>query len=707
MISQIILNDNHESNLKIKPIETPLGIAINIYPAKIPINTLVDNNPNLTYIDLGDCNDKLKARYNLSSETELFILGIDSPNLSGNSAINVYNYEIYLKNGTQLEDLSVCDDSQITTSTKINDLDIINFEKAKQFSNNGYDIYDKKNKFYVDACSPANIDGNDITLEDRATYLYPNISICNPGCEYNSVNFDSQRFVCNCHINTSSSNINNNINEEKEKEDETYLEYFLSLINYKIIKCYSLFTIFENYYYNGGLYIGLIILVTSIILIFVFSYVSYNTIKIEFFKNIPTKAKLKEEYKKDDKNKIMHNLSVNSNDDIMNNSNPPRKSQKLENDNIINYVYNDNKRDNKNKITDMKSSDNNNNEHSEEKKHKHKHKHKHKKHDKTKSKDKIKSKTTIYINNNNYEKPSKNPKHKTKQNEETHINGKFDSNKPIDMIEKKTSKSTKNNGKGDIILFKKKNKDDKDGLIIDFTFSHLININEENIEKDKLNEIPYGQALRIDNRNFFQILLSVFVYKIGLLNLFCYRNPYTYFSLSSTVYLFEVLLDITMNCFLYSDDVVSEKYHNNGSLSMVTSFTLSIISNIISSIIASIVSHLTDFSELFDAIVVSVKYKKRYLENMIKFLRNIKIMLTIFYILEILLILLMTYYLFIFSTVYHYSQVSIVINYIIGATTSLAISVGLTLIISILRIASIKYHSNRMFNISRYIYDKF
>ena len=88
-----------------------------------------------------------------------------------------------------------------------------------------------------------------------------------------------------------------------------------------------------------------------------------------------------------------------------------------------------------------------------------------------------------------------------------------------------------------------------------------------------------------------------------------------------------------MNCFLYSDDVVSEKYHNNGSLSMVTSFTLSIISNIISSIIASIVSHLTDFSELFEAIVVSVKYKKRYLENMIKFLRNIKIMLTIFYIL--------------------------------------------------------------------------
>lgn len=86
----------------------------------------------------------------------------------------------------------------------------------------------------------------------------------------------------------------------------------------------------------------------------------------------------------------MHNLSVNSNDDIMNNSNPPRKSQKLENDNIINYVYNDIK----NKITDMKSSDNNNNEHSEEKKHKHKHKHK--KHDKKNQKIKLNLKQ-LYI----------------------------------------------------------------------------------------------------------------------------------------------------------------------------------------------------------------------------------------------------------------------------------------------------------------------
>ena len=58
--------------------------------------------------------------------------------------------------------------------------------------------------------------------------------------------------------------------------------------------------------------------------------------------------------------------------------------------------------------------------------------------------------------------------------------------------------------------------------------------------------------------------------KIGLLNLFCNRSPYIHLSLTISIYLFELLLDLTLNCFLYTDDVVSEKYHNNGSLSMFT-----------------------------------------------------------------------------------------------------------------------------------------
>ena len=39
--------------------------------------------------------------------------------------------------------------------------------KAYIFSENGYDIYNEADEFYVDLCSTASDNGNDITLADR------------------------------------------------------------------------------------------------------------------------------------------------------------------------------------------------------------------------------------------------------------------------------------------------------------------------------------------------------------------------------------------------------------------------------------------------------------------------------------------------------------------------------------------------------------
>ena len=66
-----------------------------------------------------------------------------------------------------------------------------------------------------------------------------------------------------------------------------------------------------------------------------------------------------------------------------------------------------------------------------------------------------------------------------------------------------------------------------------------------------------------------------------------------------------------MNCFLYTDEVVSEKYHNDGNLTMITSLSLSFISNIISSIIVFLISKLTNYVEIIEAIIINVKDKKK------------------------------------------------------------------------------------------------
>ena len=244
-------------------------------------------------------------------------------------------------------------------------------------------------------------------------------------------------------------------------------------------------------------------------------------------------------------------------------------------------------------------------------------------------------------------------------------------------------------------------------LKIDFNYDHLIDRKDDDVDKRELNNIPYRQALRIDKRSFWNILFSILTNQIEFISLFLYRNPYSHYTLTFSVYLFELLLDLTMNGLLYTDEVVSEKYHNNGNLSMFTTLSLSFISNIVSSIIVFFIAKLTNYPDIIESIVYNVKDKSKYIENVVRLFKYIKLRLGLFYILQISFILVMTYYLFIFCTVYHQSQPSIMVNYIVGAFISLAISVGLSLIISILRTIGIKYHFCQTYNVSKYLYEHF
>ena len=244
-------------------------------------------------------------------------------------------------------------------------------------------------------------------------------------------------------------------------------------------------------------------------------------------------------------------------------------------------------------------------------------------------------------------------------------------------------------------------------LEIDFNFEKFIVRRDEEIGFREINSIPFGQALRIDKRSFIKMLASVVTNKIGALNLFYYSQPYSHFSLDLSIYLFELLLDLTMNCILYTEDVVSEKYNNQGELSMFTSLYLSLISNIISSIIVFIVSELVNHPDILEIILKSVKDKKNYFYNIVRFFKYVTIRLTFYFFFELFLSLLMTYYLFIFCSVFHQSQSSVMVNYIIGACISLATSVGMKIIITVTRYLSIKNRSKNLFNISRYLYDRF
>ena len=223
----------------------------------------------------------------------------------------------------------------------------------------------------------------------------------------------------------------------------------------------------------------------------------------------------------------------------------------------------------------------------------------------------------------------------------------------------------------------------------------------------ELNILPYSQALRTDKRNYFQIFLSVLSHEIKIISIFYYRHPYEHISIILSEYIFELCLDLTFNCFLYTEDVISEKYNNNGSIRFFTTLSLSFISNIISSIIAYFLWKLAYYAEFLEFIIKDVNYKSKYYLNIMRFKKFLCIKLSAFFFLQILINLAMCYYLMIFCSVYHNTQGSVLINYLTGVIESIIISFAFTLIISILRTISIKCRSKSAYYTSKYFFDNF
>ena len=60
----------------------------------------------------------------MTQNTLLYILGVETPNKDKKSVVNVYNYGVYLENGTKLN-LSICEGEKITIYSIIKNRSLI------------------------------------------------------------------------------------------------------------------------------------------------------------------------------------------------------------------------------------------------------------------------------------------------------------------------------------------------------------------------------------------------------------------------------------------------------------------------------------------------------------------------------------------------------------------------------------------------------
>ena len=333
-------HDNLECYLKNIRTEGNTIISVEIYDSKKQL-------PGKSIINLGKCEKILRDFYNIQKPKNLIIKRMET--IIENKPTKKVEYEVYDNNYKKLN-LSLCENEIIKISSPIIDKNLIKFEYGKELKEKGIDIYNSSDEYFNDYCNNQDINiGTDIPIKDRKKDIFVNISLCEDGCIYDGINYETELINCKC----DKSILNNNKDEEEVNKGNKIMEKISKKINLKIFSCYKYIFDLKNLKGNYGfLYSSSVFVVLNIFTILhftkTFSLITkkiYNSINLpeghstilhknQQLKPAPIKKKRKKIENKDYEN-ILKDSNIHSSRINNGNSSSYRELNIIKRDNII------------------------------------------------------------------------------------------------------------------------------------------------------------------------------------------------------------------------------------------------------------------------------------------------------------------------------------------------------------------------------------
>ena len=246
-----------------------------IYQLTNSNNQKNNTNKNISTINLGDCEKKLKDKYGINESLPLIILKIDY--YSSDTLIPIIGYEIYHPlNKTKL-DLNHCKDKLIQLNIPVS------IDESKLFK------YDPNSGFYTDNCfSYTTENGTDIILNDRKKeFSEKNLSLCENKCNYTGYKEDTKQSTCKCFIKNKLDLINdiiNNPNKLANNFESDNLDINKGSSNILTIKCTKELFSKEGLINNISSYILIIFFGYFLLCIILFIKCGYPLLKNEIKK---------------------------------------------------------------------------------------------------------------------------------------------------------------------------------------------------------------------------------------------------------------------------------------------------------------------------------------------------------------------------------------------------------------------------------------
>ena len=632
------------------------------------------NNANISNIDLGQCEDELKYKNNISESQSLIIFKIDFKSIDKKKTY--VEYEVYHPSTHNQLNMSICQNLTIDiyTPVSLSQSDSLLFHSL---NTSGYNLYNPKDPFYNEICTPyTTINGTDILLSDRKVDIYSksgNEALCQIGCKLLSYDENNKKAKCNCKIKAKEGNpsLIDGLKFDKKEIEESFFDT-LSNSNFLVLKCYKLAFDLEKLFENKGRIMMSIFFILFIILLIVFCFTGNKKLNYYLEKIIKEKLMNKHNNKQSNKLSTRNNGKqkgkLKKDKTMMKKNKSKSKKQKKGNSNKKDNYKNDVRNKNKNK-----KEDNN----------------------KKNKKSKKGKKEKLFP-------PKKKTNHKAKfenslghstgtaQNIIISINNHYNNEK----MNKKIFHKNKLINKQNTIL-----KNSKDSLIIhktqyikqtekDFDNSSDLKKKKE-LTEFEMNSLNYELALIIDKRTYWQYYWSLLKQKHLILFTFLPVNDFNLSSLKIALFILSFSLYFTINGFFFKDETMHKVYKDNGELNIIYQIPQILYSSLVSSVINMILKALS----LSQKNILEIKHEKdkKYIMKKSKRIKNcIQIKFVIFFILSFFLLLFFWYFISCFCGVYKNTQIILIKDTLISFGLSMIYPIGINLLPGIFRIPSLR-----------------
>ena len=624
-------------------------------------------------IDFGSCYAKIK---NASENNNEFIIAIIDKNIGKNER-KVIKYGLFsIKTGKYLNSDEICKEEKIMVTENIEQKIIdsgVDIEAIKELVNDGVDVFNVSSPFYHDICFQYNFK-KDVPLKDRVFEFFPNISLCEEGCDFLGINMTTITSICNCFFSTSKKEADLK-DKVLEQSQIGFVEDMISSSNIYVVKCIYLLTTGKALKKCYGGFLILCLVIAEIICTVVYckkNIYSINkyifSITKKFVNNL-----LQHNNKTNEKEKIndinnTKKVLVTKNENNNNNA-PPRKNSMNSNNYInsvekkflgkrksarktvingnINLVINNNKnREFKNNFGDKK---NNNN---------------------------------ICINNNG---------EKTINKSQTYMNKLLYQGNPLNLDSKDLISSPKSEVPNESNDYFPNIKDD-------------LNINIVEYLKTQYDDMDYDEAIRKDHRKFSECFTEKIKTNHLIINTIWVDEYIKPKSIKILLLILQFILYFFINGLFYDEEYIGKIYH----LEKDTFFTMAerFFDNLLYAAFAGIIiNYIIEF--FFVEEIKIKKILKMEKDNIfilkyeiIKILKSIKQRYLIFTIITFIISFIALIHIFCFNVVYFHTMKE---WFAFSLIIILSIQIGSLLVCLLqtaLRFLSFKFKSEKLFKLS-------